>query len=870
MNVIEHFTIRSLKQNRKWTVATIIGIIISTAMVTAVATFFSSFMVMMQNTVKAQTGDWHAKLPCVSVADLKTIKNAGFVGSTMLTRDVGYAALLGSQNKARPYLFIEQFDTAAEKGFPTTLVAGRMPQNGSELAISQAVRTDAGVPVHVGEKLTLSVGERISGNKVLTQKDHFQQPMQANKQAGTPARPRETLVPRLTKTYTVVGIIKQPAFEPFRAAGYTAVSYLNDSTLKSGDKVDVSILAKNLNHSFYNKVDALAKSIGISPSSVSFNKQLLRYSGILSGANNQKMVYGFSVLLIAIIMIASISLIYNAFAISFSERTRQLGMLASIGATKRQKKKNVYFEGFLLGLVGIPLGILAGIAGIGMTISALRSLLSTFRSSTGLTLVVSPISIIVAAVIGVLTILISVWIPARRASKIMPIDAIRQANEFSLTRKAVKTSWITRVLFGFEGELALKNIKRSRKKYRATILSLIISLVLFLTVSSYAQTAWKVNEATNYGVNYDFSVTYYNTPTSVIQALNSRLAKLDSVKSATTQYLDSGKILMESTQLTQNTEHFVTPNKQGKYEMNVQLIGLDDISFEGYAKSIRVNPKDYENPKVPEAIIINYGTDSIGGVHAAGRLVTVSPGSTLQLENSSGTSESTVLKIGALTDKRPTGVLIGKFNPMKMVVSEDVFKSINAKLDNGKPAEAALFLTTDNNQRLQEQIGGIDGMSYLSPGQVAIMNYIALKEQDKGNKTFILEVFIYGFIILIGLISIANIFNTLSTNIGLRRKEFAMLRSVGMTPKSLNRMLRYESIFYGLKALLYGLPISVATALLLYYFQKGAFSFGFTLPWESYGAAIVLIFVIVHVVMFYASSKIKKENIVDTLKDETL
>ena len=207
-------------------------------------------------------------------------------------------------------------------------------------------------------------------------------------------------------------------------------------------------------------------------------------------------------------MIGSISLIYNAFAISVSERSRHLGMMSSVGATKKQKRNSVLFEGFAIGLVSIPLGILSGFAGIGITFFFINPVLkSAMGISEGMRLVIMPSSIIVAVVVSVITILVSTYIPARRASNISAIDAIRQTSDIKITKRQVRTSKLTRIIFGIEGELGLKNLKRNRTKYRATVFSLIISMVLFLTVSYFTSSLEKAFVMTRDGINFDIQIS---------------------------------------------------------------------------------------------------------------------------------------------------------------------------------------------------------------------------------------------------------------------------------------------------------------------------------------------------------------------------
>src|SRR5690606_13765846 len=126
------------------------------------------------------------------------------------------------------------------------------------------------------------------------------------------------------------------------------------------------------------------------------------------------------------------------------------------------------------------------------------------------------------------------------------------------------------------------------------------------------------------------------------------------------------------------------------------------------------------------------------------------------------------------------------------------------------------------------------------------------------------------FIVLITAISIANILNTISTSISLRKREFAMLKSMGMTPKGFNKMINYESIFYGIKSLIYGLPLSIVCMLLIYKALGNSFSYSFTLPWLSILYVVVAVFLIVGTSMLYSSAKVKKENIIDALKQESI
>src|SRR5690625_954924 len=215
-------------------------------------------------------------------------------------------------------------------------------------------------------------------------------------------------------------------------------------------------------------------------------------------------------IIMGIIIIGSVSLIYNAFAISVSERSRHLGMLSSVGATRKQKRNSVFFEGLVIGLVSIPLGVISGLAGMGITFYFINTLIQDSLGVTEkLTVTVTPSSIIVACAVSLLTIFISTYIPAKRASKISAIDAIRQTMDVKMTSKGLKTSGLVRKIFGIEAEFGLKNLKRNKRRYTVVVFSLVVSIVLFLTVSFFTDQMRKTVVYTQSGLNYDISLDSY-------------------------------------------------------------------------------------------------------------------------------------------------------------------------------------------------------------------------------------------------------------------------------------------------------------------------------------------------------------------------
>ncbi len=208
------------------------------------------------------------------------------------------------------------------------------------------------------------------------------------------------------------------------------------------------------------------------------------------------------------------------------------------------------------------------------------------------------------------------------------------------------------------------------------------------------------------------------------------------------------------------------------------------------------------------------------------------------------------------------GILPNKIGGLDIIVSERTFEHLTQNVTN-PIIYTTLFLKSTDPMATQQQI------EEMKERAMHIWNVHQVRQQEEQLST-IISVFTYGFIVLITAISIANIFNTISTSISLRKREFAMLKSVGMTPQGFNKLIHYESIFYGVKSLIYGLPLSYLFMYLIHISLMNSFDYQFALPWNSILFAIIAVFIIVSAAMLYSISKVKKENIIDGLKQENI
>ena len=856
-------TLRNLKENKRRTLVTIIGVIISVSMLTAVATLGVSFIDLLKRDSMARDGEWHAQFIGVNSEQVKEIKEDKKIEKVILSNDLGYADWKGSKSEYKPYLFFRQYDEQGLTQFPITLKEGTYPKASNEIIISDEMVKNAKREYVIGDELKVSIGERHfkleEEDSILTQTD----PLQRNEEGENV----EEIQRVKSYTFKIVGIMESPSWEPTWSPGYTIVNYMDKSELTSNSSINASVVMKKVKQSIYEDSESLAKKLNIEK--VNYNSELLRYYGVSSNDNLLLTMYSLLGIIILVIIIGSVALIYNAFAISVSERARHLGMLSSVGATKKQKRNSVFFEGAVIGGISIPLGIIAGLVGIGITFSFINKYFQeALNTAEGLNVVVTPFSILFSILISLVTIFISTYLPARKASKISAIDAIRQTQDIKLSGKKVKTSKLVRKLFGIEAEIGLKNLKRNKRRYQTTVFSLVISILLFLTVSFFSDNMKKSVELSQENIDYDIAVSAGSNSTEeeLLPLANApSITQSNLIKNIYVTTFLAKDVLSENNK--KSVEKDNTMLDDGKLSFNVNFFILSDSSFKDYAKAAGFNSNEYLNSDVPKGIVLETASyfDPYAEKFIEEKVLDAKPGDSIDLymyrEDSGKEEFFNKIQIGLFTDETLMGISSNNYRTITMIISNEVAEKLFE--DETINMDYNLYLNSDNPEKAQEELED------LKTGSMYIYN-VEMDRKQSEQMIMIMSVFMYGFISLISLISIANIFNTISTSISLRKREFAMLRSVGMTPTGFNKMIYFESIFYGIKALMYGIPISIGVIAALYWSISNTFEYGFELPWLSILFVVIAIFIIVAAAMLYSVSKIKKENIIDGLKQENI
>ena len=856
MKILNKLTIRNLKLNKKRTIVTIIGIILSTALICAVAGMFSSLQATLIASAKEDGGNRHITVENVAEQDLKYFANNRHVELMYTMENLGYATLNGSQNPYKPYVYVVGYSSDAFANTPLHLIDGRTPENSSEILISESIIDNALVSINIGDRITLDIGDRVcrDGSKMTQNNPYFVYEEGYNEIDDC----EETLQPKYTKEYTVVGIMERLDYniESYNAPGYTVITYsdnLNTSTY------DVSLLFKDPGY-YEDFINSLANSDALKNYNYTLNADLLRWEGVGLSGSNQSMLYTVAAVVIGIIIVTSIFVIRNSFNISITEKTKQYGMLASIGATSKQIKKNVLYEGFILGIIGIPIGILCGILAVFILCQIVNILMPDFIQGVKFVFSVPLLPILLSVVLAGLTIYLSVISAARRSSKISPIEAIRNNNEIKINPKKLKTPKIIGKLFGIGGEIAYKNLKRSRKKYRTTVISLVVSVAVFISLSSLLNYGFNLTGMYYKDLAYNLQTTVYPAATDT-ETTN---ADLESVYNTllTFGYVDEyslqKRVLLEITGKTYMSDQgFLDYFGESKEEFAdedtayIEIIALGDEEYQRFVSSIGGDINDYANGGIlidntqtyTDEHYIHYNiyndVDSFAGT----------------LEN----GNSLTIPILARSEKRPMGLENIYTQSGYIVISDTLMATLDYSY-NG------LYINSSNPSELETKIN-----DYLDDTNYDYYLYNVEEEVNAQRSMLLLiSIFLYGFIIVISLIGITNIFNTITTNMNLRSREFAMLKSIGMTKREFNRMIRLESLFYGTKSLIIGIPLGIIGSFAIYKAFAVGNDFGFMLPWQAILIAIVVVFLLISIIMNFSVKKINKQNIIETIRNENI
>ncbi len=1074
MNIFKTYVFRNLKNNKVRTLMTIAGIMLSVSLITAVIEGGFSGLEYLRNIMKETYGNHHGyAFNLTEETEDEFICDENIAGHAELTT-VGWS-YIGSANSTKPYIVVKAASENIADFLAIDILTGRFPEKDDEIIIPEHLSSNGNVVYHVGDTIEVKYGIRdlkgrsIPDNTKLT--DGEELAYTGSEHAGE------------TKTYTICGIMSRLSYhvEDYLCPGYTALVLMDDSTpinsTYNGQALtNRSVLFRVANPANYNSfaLDFVNSHEGVA---INKNSELVALYGGMGSKSLMIFLGGFIAVLIGLILFGSVSLVYNSFSISINERTRQIGILKSVGATKKQIRKTVFYEAFFESITSVPLGLALGCIGMSATFWLLENAFVLFintmlgygTSATRIRMVVNIPLLAVGVLIVLISTLLSAAIPAYRASRVSPIDLVRQAADIKMKKKVTGAKLFTK-LFGAEGMLAAKNYSRNRKRYRATVVSLSVSIILFITASSFCSYLTKATEM-------EFNM---GNVSLVLYDAGGYLSDEEMAARETDEYIRNMKEILNSSEYVNNTiatKNFynydlMDPDATvdypedndaeagylygaGYYDKYAEIMFVDDDSFNKllaeenitipdnvekpavvYNKGsydtydenenrVRVNYDFIEDKQLPKDLTIRWSSvynlpdrinvgsviDDDGNVYVAlldydyidtyySELNTEEEYYAMEakqqemlkeylygnggkansdkesnnasdkgVNNGANTGSNTEASssftlpevvihadademsgtIDSITGSNTDDTLGGNWSTddFDSETGDDAYNTLNGSFTEGsafvyngfdeegveddkdpdeilspKVLNLLQYMTFEKYDEFTYQtnvniVGFTENKDYVfSDAASLIMPFSAIDEDmascvsttdyymycddsmsaetevnklliENGKDTSglynydktvqgrrmisrIVSVFAYGFILLISLVSITNVFNTISTNVAHRRREFAIFKSMGLSNKGVTKILNIECLIYGLKALAFGLPLSIPVTYIMYLITRNAFSVPFSIPWYSVLIASVSVFLVVFVTMLYASGKIKKDNTIDALRNENV
>ncbi|CEQ05993.1 ABC transporter permease [[Clostridium] sordellii] len=869
MNLYTSLTLRYLKENKKRTIVTIIGIILSTSLICGIGNIFESFMDYQIRETINRKGAFHATFHDIKKEDVDKITKSSGISKSSISDNLGYSKL---SNEKKNLVQVKAFDKEGFEGYQIKLKEGRFPTNSNEIVLSE--RAMPLIDKKVGDSINLNIGKRVDKNQ---------------KEIEIPiVHDNETIVDGKSKNFKIVGVMNK-LDDDLDNDVVSGITYLDIKEKTKGDKVNVAICA-NEPSEIYEIAPAISKNLGLKVASnddsddmiynndngvayenLSFNEHLLRLKGASAYANINRSINAAMFVVTTLVVVCTVATIYNAFSISINDRKKQFGILNSIGATKSQIMKIVFIEAIVVSVIGIPLGLITGTFAIDLIFKLIKYMFSSsVIAHLNLRVVYNPYVIILSALIVLLTILVSAILPALNAAKTPPLEAIKNSSSLKLGK--VKDSKLVRLLFKTEGVLAYKNLRRNKKKFRITLFSLIISVVIFISFSGFVELFIKANKASVGQVNYDVRLWKGGIleGDKIIDDLN----KVNGIKkiSVRNDYgvafdVKESNINKDYKDLIDKT--FSKKNKDGEtvYDFNYEQNTFQFTDDKDIDNLKLINGSFDKETAIKENGIIlrNKSSYSEPGKKYDVSLTNYKVGDTINAykfsrdENGNQKNEPIKLKVLATTDDLLPGNKMSTYMGIDFITYNEVGSKLGYDINSGN-----IYINSDKSKDTRDALKKI-GEKYGYNVHDEVDNALEMEQS-----IIAIKIFVYGFVLVISLVSITNIVNTISTNINLRKREFAIIKSIGVTPQGFNKMIYLESLLYGVLALVYGVPIGLLIDVIMNKIMGNVVQLGMILPWNAVLVSIVGVFVITFIASYIPMRKINKENIIENIRQESI
>lgn len=832
MELILTITKRNLLQNKKRTLLTILTIALSVGMMTAVLCGCLSALLFLREKETAYNGTYAYSIELTAPAQAQTLLQEDSVTDVALLDFVGNAFYDEPSN--RSMLAIAAINPSFIDCFQLNdfIIAGRIPKNDRELMLSETFLDRNGLSLTVGDTFSFTLGTRVWDE------------IDANLYGLVSYMgERESFHAVEKNTYTIVGIIADTP-DSKTAHYFNAYTGIGDSCTDLTAYVTCADISKEVYTQASEQADAVNGTVS------DFHSDLLMYYGVTQGKGSLKIMAAVTVLIL-LLMAAGSAMISNVLSISLQERIRQLGMLASVGATGRQKRASVHMEAALLGCIGIPAGLLAGYGLSAATLSIIRHMFAeTFCLETlQLQTVMSADICLLGVLTGILSLMSACRKPAKEAARVSIISALRQTAVYRPGH--VRRGRFCDLLFGVCGSLAAKNIRRNPKRFRAITGSIILSVVLGLSLYSFSDFMLLQASMEMKADGSPYTDVFTGVPYRDLQRAVSTVTKTGNATDMSYSIARYMTCTLTEAQINPSMSGYVSDDQ----EAELYAVGMDTEHFLAFCEENGIDGSAYEKDPT-QAILLNHAIGSYAP--SSKRSIAGSP---LQLESG---CELTMLcedddstrkvTIGAVIDDPAAGtqaqfvqnlvVLVLPISYFDWTLTDDTYVSLS--------------VWTPQHREVAQTLSDVGFFQTVDVAQQTA-NYRQI--------CMLLRLMIGIFTILMTCIIALNICNTIMNTLQVRKTEFAVLRSIGMTSGALKKMLLLEAALYGTRALIIALPICLIIHGMLYSMISTSMTpFVFYIHLPAYGIAILIVALIVLSAMLFSLKNTAKLDLVSQLK----
>jgi len=871
MNIIREYSLDQVRKNRRTSISIMVAVLIASTFLCTLLVFAQSFWNQMVQQEIYIGGDWDAELMDVPADRLGMVRDNAGVKAMFVKGDNKTAFL--PEGTALPRLLIQNCDSGYwgsmyEKNM---LLRGRIPQAPGEVVVSKDFFLQN--PAYgIGDTLAVGIGSNV--------RTHMEESQQKD-----------------AASLSIVGELDVSVSSGYE--GYIAYGFMEAEALSPDSEV-VVYLQMERRGEVYTAVPQIAEAIGLPKDEYGnypcrYHAALLAWHGVYApgsfwGSDVPKLFLG--LLLAAVTSMAVFAyIIRGAFGISAKQKIHQLGILKSVGAGPKQIGRTVIYEACILSVIPILLSMVLGYLFSLGVLSAYSDMTSEVFGSR-MEVYFSPAAALMAAVLSFVTVLLAAHGPAKQMSKVLPIEAVR-GEQYSISVKKAKSHPVLAKHFGFLGEIAANSVNAGRKLYHTCMMTLSLCMLLafgFLAAFTVSDISNAQAENRNH---FDVNITL-RTGERIDGALLAELKAMQGVQGISVYARANCAVWLsgsdQSAEFLQaggfDAADGYIVERDGRYRVPCVLVGMEQDAYQSVLREAGAEALPETYAIIVNSVAKNPGARDYEAMQETVSYLNLQQGQRVELteeysDDVQGDYEFTVDVAAVLTSMPKIG-LDPSFYTLPVIVPMEEYYAIienfsyemavynyrnyvNYAVPDGMP-DGELSGMDEEIQGEAERICGayLGSSDYMTSSKTERM-------RNRGRMTGATMFVVCNLAALFGIVGISSVLSAILNILGQRRKEFAMLRSVGVDEKGIRRLLGMEGFLLSVRPILIGLPLLIIVCAAQCYIEGvSVVEFLYAFPVWALVAYIILVLFVINAIYMLASKKIRDDVIVEAIKDDTV